>query len=69
MHNDESGFVFVKKIFGQFLERQQFIGAQIAFVIGRSFARKDRFSEVVLICHETSNEKMRIDQDPARAIG
>src|SRR5882672_127979 len=56
MHHDERGLVFMKKLFRRFLESEQFIGAQIAFVVGRSFARKNRFSEIVLLCHRTSTQ-------------
>jgi hypothetical protein len=56
VHDQESHFVFVQEFFGRLLQGEQLIGAQIALVVGRSLARKNRFCELVAMCH---SEPMR----------
>ena len=51
MHDQEGHFVFMQKFFGRLLQREQFVGSQIALVVGRCLAGKNRFCEFVAMCH------------------
>ena len=52
MHNHESHFIFVRQFFRRFLQGEQIVGVQIALVVGRSLAGKNRFGEFVAMCHQ-----------------
>ena len=43
----ERHLIFVQKFVGGLLQRQKFVGAQVALVVGIAFARQNRFFQVV----------------------
>src|SRR5208337_4317191 len=51
VYNQKSHLVWVQQLGGRFLQGEQFVGAQIALVVGRSLAGKNRFGEFVAMCH------------------
>src|SRR6266853_1949296 len=51
VHNQEGHLVFVQQFFGRLLQGEELVSAQIALVVGRSFARQNRFCEFVAMCH------------------
>src|SRR5208282_765195 len=50
VYNQKSHLVWVQQLGGRFLQGEQFVGAQIALVVGRSLAGKNRFGEFVAMC-------------------
>src|ERR1700733_11161423 len=46
MDDLERHFILMQEFLGAFLQRQQFVGAQIAFVVGSSLAGENRFFQI-----------------------
>src|SRR5580698_11610414 len=69
MHNQKSHFVFVQQFFWRLLQGKQLVGVQIAFIVGRSLARKNWFREFVAMCHIKLLYKLVRYEDCERSAG
>ena len=51
VHNQKSHLIFMQEFLRRLLQGEQLIGMQIALVVGRSLAGKNRFGKFVAMCH------------------